>query len=322
MNNPTQEHSSDTLNQRHITRFTYKFTNFQGWRVAISRQGITLARYFSDKQYGHSEIARQQAVLFRDMVLNELKQHPERTREILDFHRVQPRKMYPAGLKPNLLQTEEDNAMNSSRKTSACSMRSNNVLHGVLRKVCRQLQLDTASVLKLSLYLFALQYSQATELTEDAPTNQALHAKANPGVREDTGVDAYLQRIITQLERQAEQAGLPSFEEFATGKMRPQSLQESDTKTAPRNCMNDIPPEPPPVYMPTQGCHMRSPRPSPPSHVSAPDMNTNAPTIPLSPPAEQQSLLPPEASPLEAFHHNSSRIVMGNTAVLPLPDTP
>ena len=50
------------MNLRHITRFTYTFTNFQGWRVAISRQGTTMARYFSDKQYGSEEEAREEAM--------------------------------------------------------------------------------------------------------------------------------------------------------------------------------------------------------------------------------------------------------------------
>ena len=64
------------MNLRHITRFTYKFTNFQGWRVAIRRQGYTLTRYFSDRQYENEETAYEEAVQFRDMVLAELAANP------------------------------------------------------------------------------------------------------------------------------------------------------------------------------------------------------------------------------------------------------
>ena len=58
------------MNLRHITRFTYTYTNFQGWRVAINRQGTNLARYFSDKQYGSEDAARDEAIRFRDMLLD------------------------------------------------------------------------------------------------------------------------------------------------------------------------------------------------------------------------------------------------------------
>lgn len=38
--------------KRNLTRFTYKTTAFQGWRLCISRGGHTFRRYFSDKDYG------------------------------------------------------------------------------------------------------------------------------------------------------------------------------------------------------------------------------------------------------------------------------
>ena len=83
------------MNLRHITRFTYTYTYFQGWRVAINRQGTNLARYFSDKQYGSEDAARDEAIRFRDMLLDEINQNPLRTREILDKYRV-------LGQKPSL----------------------------------------------------------------------------------------------------------------------------------------------------------------------------------------------------------------------------
>lgn len=38
--------------KKNLTRFTYETTNFQGWRLCISRAGSTFTKYFSDRQYG------------------------------------------------------------------------------------------------------------------------------------------------------------------------------------------------------------------------------------------------------------------------------
>lgn len=256
-NYPTNEYYGGNKNERHITRFTYKFTNFQGWRVAISRQGITLARYFSDKQYGDPEIARAHAITFRDHVLNELRMQPERTREILDRHRVKPRKLYPAGLKPCSTQGEATAPAETEQKVGACSMRSNKVMHGILKNVCRRFQLDTASVLKLSLYLFALQYSDAAEMADGIMTPQVMQAKAKWEVDELPLVDDYLQRMIEQLESRAALAGLPSFEEFSTGKSR---------SVKPTYGVTEIGGADPPLVEPQPPVlSMRSPRPSPPT---------------------------------------------------------
>lgn len=199
------------MNTRHITRFTYEFTNFQGWRVAISRQGVSLARYFSDKQYGDSEIARAHAISFRDMVLDELRQFPERTQEILMKHRAQPAKVYPAGLKPAAPTTTD-----SEHATPACSMRSNKVLHGILQGVCKRLKLDTASVLKLSLYLFTMQYGISTGAAENRANEAALHAVADLPEEEQHAMA--LHQLINELESQGRLVGMPDFEEFATGR--------------------------------------------------------------------------------------------------------
>ena len=215
----TCEYNGGAMNQRHITRFTYEFTNFQGWRVAISRQGMTLARYFSDKQYGDAAAAREQAEHFRDAVLEELRLHPEHTREILDKYRVPSRPIaYPAGLKPCQVQQEP---VAAEQKVGACSMRSNKVMQGVLKGVCRRFQLDTASVLKLSLYLFALQYSVPPDVTKGmGPPVRPVAAKVSMEPEEALATDLYLQRMIEELESRARLAGLPSFEEFSTGRTR------------------------------------------------------------------------------------------------------
>lgn len=38
--------------KRNLTRFTYETTAFQGWRLCISRGGVSFVRYFSDREYG------------------------------------------------------------------------------------------------------------------------------------------------------------------------------------------------------------------------------------------------------------------------------
>jgi hypothetical protein len=38
--------------KRNLTRFTYENTAFQGWRLCLSRGGVTFTKYFSDKGYG------------------------------------------------------------------------------------------------------------------------------------------------------------------------------------------------------------------------------------------------------------------------------
>ena len=243
------------MNTRHITRFTYEFTNFQGWRVAISRQGISLARYFSDKQYGDSEIAREQAINFRDMVLDELRQFPERTQEILMKHRAQPGKVYPAGLKPAATNEHE-----TEQATPACSMRSNKVLHAILQGMCKRFKLDTASVLKLSLYLFSMQYGLAggvdrlqvnhdPQLVEVEMTEEEQHAMV-------------LHRLIGELEEQGRLVGLPDFEEFATGHSSrlPAGSAAPPVLVSVENAMPD--------NYPAASRYMRSACPSPPSAVS------------------------------------------------------
>lgn len=227
----TCEYNGGAMNQRHITRFTYEFTNFQGWRVAISRQGMTLARYFSDKQYGDAALAREQAELFRDAVLEELRLHPNHTREILDKYRAQAKPVYPAGLKPCQVPQEPEAA---EQKVGACSMRSNKVMQGVLKGVCRRFQLDTASVLKLSLYLFALQYSEPPDVSKGlVPPVRSVAAKVSMEPDEALATDLYLQRMIEELESRARLAGLPSFEEFSTGRTRALPISYAPTELMP-----------------------------------------------------------------------------------------
>lgn len=205
------------MNLRHITRFTYTYTNFQGWRVAINRQGTTLARYFSDKQYGSEDVARDEAIRFRDALLDELNRNPQNTREILDKYRIQTPTPYPAGLKPNNSRTEGENSR-TEQKVAACSIRSNHVMHRILHSICNRLKLDTASVLKLSLYMFALQYNEQSALADEITDSQAMMSNSAVPVTQTEQPEETLRRLVAELEMLALSAGLPCFEEFSTGR--------------------------------------------------------------------------------------------------------
>ncbi|MBE6418184.1 MAG: hypothetical protein E7033_06945 [Akkermansiaceae bacterium] len=227
------------MNLKHITRFTYMFTNFQGWRVAIRRRGYTLTRYFSDRQYLTPEIAHQEAIRFRDEVLAELEKNPGKEIDILQKHRQKSRPMYPAGLKPNNDLLQDDNAR--EKIASACSVRSNKVMQQILKKLCKTLRLDTASVLKLSLYLFSMQYGYTGTAKAASPTS----IQWDNINTEDT--ELYLHHIITELERMGKNAGLPSFEEFATGKksaptVPEQPIEISIASTAPEETQKNMRP--------------------------------------------------------------------------------
>lgn len=241
------------MNLRHITRFTYTYTNFQGWRVAINRQGTTLARYFSDKQYGSEDVARDEAIRFRDMLLDELNRNPQNTREILDKYRIQAPKPYPAGLKPSNTRSEQEEG---EQKVAACSVRSNQVMHSILRRICNRLKLDTASVLKLSLYMFALQYNEQTALADKlAETQPQLASSTLPAGYPDQPEET-LRQLVAELETLAQRAGLPSFEEFSTGKRG----RSTDPVTQPPTT------DPPLMKAQIDSHNTRPPRPSPPQH--------------------------------------------------------
>ena len=72
------KHSVRTLiipmRAKNISRFNYKKTAFQGWRLAISRKHINFVKYFGDKKYGGHRQSFMAAVEARNAILHELKQ--------------------------------------------------------------------------------------------------------------------------------------------------------------------------------------------------------------------------------------------------------
>ncbi len=86
--------------RRYITRFTYEFTSFQGWRVAINRNKCRFIRYFSDREYGSEEAALQAALAMRTRVVKALDRFPHDPKKAFDS--IPPAKHFPnipAGLR-------------------------------------------------------------------------------------------------------------------------------------------------------------------------------------------------------------------------------
>ena len=86
---------------RNITRFTYEFTSFQGWRVTLCRNQVHFTRYFSDKQYGGEGAALEAALATRNMVLARLREYPDEPERAFELCREeQQQTCYPRGLRP------------------------------------------------------------------------------------------------------------------------------------------------------------------------------------------------------------------------------
>ncbi len=89
---------------RNITRFTYEFTSFQGWRVTLCRKHVHFTRYFSDKQYGGEEAALAAALAVRNHLLEQLQLHPDDPSAAFEQCREdEPPTLYPRGIRPRKL---------------------------------------------------------------------------------------------------------------------------------------------------------------------------------------------------------------------------
>lgn len=284
------------MNLRHITRFTYEFTNFQGWRVAISRQGTTLARYFSDKQYGSPELARDHALAFRDMVLNEINQNPGMTRDILYKYRVKPRKLQQADSLSSDIDTVRSQITAQHPAGNPVGLLNN------LKKLCQYLQLDSVGMMKFSMYLLMLQSGTASALQQTVGSTTFADTEINKLISETK-----LQRIIDLLENNTSLVSSGNRTDLpfcaAPEQVVPESIvpdEEIRAKESEQNMHNTSPPtcsvdEAAP--QPTQqnesrnvAHNMMPPRPSPPSAALFPPA-TSATQYPTPQPAS--SLHPP-----------------------------
>lgn len=86
---------------KNITRFTYEFTSFQGYRVTLCRKQVHFTRYFSDKQYGGQEAALKAAEETLQRVKENLKQYPDDPAKAFELCRTESQLgRYPRGLRP------------------------------------------------------------------------------------------------------------------------------------------------------------------------------------------------------------------------------
>lgn len=86
---------------KNITRFTYEFTSFQGYRVTLCRNQVHFTRYFSDKQYGGQDAALKAAMETRERVLASLRKYPDDPAKAFDLCRAEAQQTrYPRGLRP------------------------------------------------------------------------------------------------------------------------------------------------------------------------------------------------------------------------------
>lgn len=268
------------MNLRHITRFTYEFTNFQGWRVAISRQGTTLARYFSDKQYGSPELARDHALAFRDMVLNEINQNPGMTRDILYKYRVKPRKLQQADSLSSDIDTVRSQITAQHPAGNPVGLLNN------LKKLCQYLQLDSVGMMKFSMYLLMLQSGTASALQQTVGSTTFADTEINKLISETK-----LQRIIDLLENNTSLVSSGNRTELpfcaAPEQVVPESIvpdEEIRAKESEQNMHNTSPPT----------CSVDEATPQPTQQNESKNVAHNmVPPRPSPPPA---SLFPPATS--------------------------
>ena len=87
--------------RKNITRFTYQFTSFQGWRVTLCRRQIHFTRYFSDKQYGSPEESLRAAIKVLERVKEHLRLYPNDPGHAFKLCQgIETRTSYPAGMRP------------------------------------------------------------------------------------------------------------------------------------------------------------------------------------------------------------------------------
>ncbi len=70
-----------------ITRYTYKFHSFDGFRLSISRNRNTFTKYFSVRQYGTDKEALKAAQEMRARILAELQEDDADPKAIFDRYK-------------------------------------------------------------------------------------------------------------------------------------------------------------------------------------------------------------------------------------------
>lgn len=80
---------------KNITRYTYEFTSFQGWRLCLCRNGRVFTHYFSDRQYGSEEAALEAALKAREELWARLHAHPHNPEVAIEMYKQELQGMTP-----------------------------------------------------------------------------------------------------------------------------------------------------------------------------------------------------------------------------------
>lgn len=98
-----------------ISRFSYRFATFQGWRLSVCRQSHRFIHYFADKKYGGETPALKAAEKTRHRLFSLLRQYDNDAATAFDICRGElVENSYPQGLRP--LKTKTDVVQQARRK--------------------------------------------------------------------------------------------------------------------------------------------------------------------------------------------------------------
>lgn len=129
---------------KYLYRFTKQDTSFDGWRLAIIRQGNKYVRYFSALEYGGMEQAEAAAREIRSALLADLEAHPENVPDIFARYRKAP-PMIPAGFRP-----AKAGGLPNDRWFGAVGLSA--LAREAVEELCSRWGIDRASVLRAGLY--------------------------------------------------------------------------------------------------------------------------------------------------------------------------
>lgn len=69
---------------RNITRYSYDYAGFQGWRLAICRYRVNYVRYFADREYGGAKESLAAAMEERKKIFARMESFPGEAGRILE----------------------------------------------------------------------------------------------------------------------------------------------------------------------------------------------------------------------------------------------
>lgn len=75
-----------TRKDRNISRYDYLTTDFEGYRLSITRSGVTYTQYFSDRQHGSREAAHEAAFKMREHIFLEGKRRGSITEVLMELN--------------------------------------------------------------------------------------------------------------------------------------------------------------------------------------------------------------------------------------------